>query len=59
MSKFDTGVLFSVSAVLFAMGACTVNMAHLRQIKPQEVVDHGCAHYDEKTAKFTWNGEIK
>lgn len=27
----------------------------LGTISYKEVIDHGAAHYDSKTAKFTWN----
>jgi hypothetical protein len=53
-------IVFSIISFLLLVafvvgGFVGYTLGGLGTISYKEVIDHGAAHYDPKTAKFTWN----
>ena len=47
------------SAMLGFIAAAVIAGLMVRGLSQQAAVDHGCAHWDAKSAGFTWNDSAK
>jgi len=52
----DTHVITGISLLSIFIGAIIASQLTRDRMR-QEAIEHGAAHYDAKTAEFTWNNE--
>lgn len=58
MSDEGEGILYAGIVLGIFVGSLAASAITSYSWK-QEAVQHGAAHYDAKTAAFTWNDEVK
>lgn len=48
-----------IMGACFIVGLCTgMNIIITFSVPKWQAIQHGAAHYDAKTAEFTWNDEV-
>lgn len=50
------GILCATFGLIVGM---LIGVTLRKDMAESAAIEHGAAHYDSKTAKFTWNNEVK